>query len=389
MQTGLPTAEFTPRRRLRLWLWLFLIPFAFFLSIATATQDTPVNPDDPAYLRRQYAWFQAQEPARQAQLRRLHNDFQNLIPEDQARLAKVMQGYNAWLAKLPEADRQRVLAVPTAAERLEEVKRLRERDWVESLPKAYRDEYHKLDDDSRRQKVQEWRAEENERREEWAIAQKHWTENPPGRAPAVFVNDRPAVESFVAHLKENLSDAERKTLEDAKAAADDFGHFLWYAFEIVRLSDQHPIFPWKTIGPKEWKDLPEDVRKELMASDKRFRNPKKVAAMPGEGRWPEFAVELTAYCRRNNLKLPPLGDCRKDQMPTDVAQAIDKLEKELKKSESGRADLKALDEAQGKWPEFPRLVTELGRKYKQPVPGWTLPGPPQFWDRLRAGRKVK
>jgi hypothetical protein len=372
---------------MRLGMAFFLFPFSFFLSIATAAHDTPVNPDDPGYLRRQYAWFQAQDPARQQQLRRLHADFQNLLPDEQARLTKVMQGYHAWLAKLPEADRQRVLAAPTAADRLEEVRRLRQRDWVDTLPKVYRDEYARLDDDARRQKVQEWRAEEAERREEWAIAQRHWTDNPPGRTPPVFVNDRPAVEAFVARLKENLSEAERKALDDARAAADDYGHFLWYAFEIVRLSDLHPIFPWKTVGPREWKDLPEEVRKELMA-DRRFR-PKKIGSLPGEGRWPEFAVEITAYCRKNNLKLPPLGDCRKDQMPAEVVGFLDKLERDGRKSDAIRADLKALDEAQGKWPDYPRLVLDLARKYKYPIPGWTLPGPPQFWDRLRAGKRLK
>jgi hypothetical protein len=29
---------------------------------------------------------------------------------------------------------------------------------------------------------------------------------------------------------------------------------------------------------------------------------------------------------------------------------------------------------------------DLAKKYKKPVPGWTLPGPPQVWDRFRAGR---
>ena len=47
---------------------------------ATAAHDTPLNPDDPAYLRRQYAWFQAQDPARQQQLRKLHAEFQQLPP---------------------------------------------------------------------------------------------------------------------------------------------------------------------------------------------------------------------------------------------------------------------------------------------------------------------
>src|SRR3954469_19406451 len=124
----------SPHRR-RVWL---TVAGCVVLVTTLLAADGPVNTDDPAYLRRQYAWFQAQDPARQQQLRKLHNDFQQLPPEDQARLTRVMQAYNAWLAKLPEGDRQRVLTAPSPAERLEEVRRLREREWVESLPRPYR-----------------------------------------------------------------------------------------------------------------------------------------------------------------------------------------------------------------------------------------------------------
>src|SRR4051812_28698524 len=99
------------------WGFRFCIyHFAFIIlaaTAATAAHDVPVNPDDPAYLRRQYAWFQTQEPARQQQLRKLHAEFQNLEPDEQARQTRIMQSYNAWLARLPEADRERVTAAPT------------------------------------------------------------------------------------------------------------------------------------------------------------------------------------------------------------------------------------------------------------------------------------
>ena len=354
-------------------------------AICILAADGPVNPDDPAYLRRQYAWFQAQDPARQQQLRKLHNDFQQFPPEDQARLTKVMQAYNAWLAKLPEADRQRVLAAPSAAERLEEIRRLREREWVESLPRPYRDEYAALDADARRQKVQEWRAEEAERHDEWAVAQKHWADNPPGKIPQVFKNDRPAIETFVAHLRENLSEPERKTLDDARAAMDEYGDYFAYGFEIARLADLHPLLPWSKVGPKEWKDLPDEVKTYLATNDRHFRA-KKLGFPAGEelkevrraqGRWPDFGLELAAYCKKNNLKLPvPLGDCKKDQMPPDVVAFLDKLETQLKRSGDGKADQKALEEAQGKWPEYPRLLVERPGSTNKPSPAGPCPARP-------------
>jgi hypothetical protein len=390
MQKGTQIAGIL-RSRTRPWVTFFLFP-TFFLFSQVLAADGPINPDDPAYLRRQYAWFQTQEPARQQQLRRLHADFLQLTPDEQARLTRVSQAYNAWLFKLPEADRQRILAASSAAERLDEVKRLREREWVESLPKVYRDEYATLDTDARRVRIQEWRTEEGERREEWSLAQKHWADNPPGKIPPVFGADRLGVEAFVTHLRENLSDTERKSVDDARLALDENGVWFGYGFLVVRLADQHPILPWSKIGSRDWRDLPGEVKTYLRTNDRTHFD--KPVDMPREvrraqGRWPEFAVELVAYSKKNNLTLPiPLGDCRKDQMPTELIQFLDKVfEPLLKKSGSeGRADLQALTDAQGKWPEYPKLVMDLARKYKQPVPGWTLPGQPQFWDRLRAAK---
>ena len=351
-------------------------------AICILAADAPLNLDDPAYLRRQYAWFQAQEPARQQLYRKLHAEFQQLPPEEQARLTRVIQTYNAWLAKLPEPDRQRVLAAPSTAERLDVVRRLRDQEWVEAQPKLYRDEYAGLAEPARREKVQEWRAEEADRREEWALAQKQWAENPMGKTPLVFTNDRPALEAFVGQLRENLTEPERKSLDEARAALDDFGAWFGYGFLIVRLAEQHPIFPWTKIGPREWRELPEEAKRMFPRSDL----PKDVRR--AQGRWPEFAAELTAHARRNNLNLPPLGEAKKQQMPTDVVEFLDKvLEPQLRRAgEGGKADRKALADAESKWPEYPRLIMELARKYKQPIPRWTLPGQPQFWERLRAGK---
>jgi hypothetical protein len=354
---------------------------------AAAAHDVPLNPDDPAYLRRQYVWFQAQDPQRQQQLRKLHQDFSGLDEADQVRLTRVLQAYNAWLARLSEADRRRVLEAPSAADRLDVVRQLRERDWVDTLPRPYREEYATLDGAARRQKVQEWRAEAADRRDEWALAQRHWAENqgklPPGFTPEA----RAQVEAFVVHLKENLSDAQRQALDEARAAADEHGYHFWYAREVVRLADLHPILPGK-VGPRDFASLPKEVLTYQVRNDPQFRKkgPATRELRRAQGRWPEFALELTRYCQRNKLTLPvPLGDCRKEDMPREVRDYLTRtLEPQLKRSVEGRADQKALDDAQGKWPEYPRLILELARKYKQPlIPGWTLP---PAWERIRAGK---
>ena len=131
MKKNRPTNAPSIRRR-RLGLRFGIFPFAFCISWATAASDAPFNREEAPYLRRQFVWFQAQEPARQQQLRRLHAEFVDLDSEDQIRLTRVMQAYNAWLGHLPEADRQRILTAPSAAARLDVVKQLREQEWVEA-----------------------------------------------------------------------------------------------------------------------------------------------------------------------------------------------------------------------------------------------------------------
>lgn len=366
------------------------------LSFLFAAQETSLNPEDPDYLRRQHAWFQAQEPSRQKQIVKLHLDFQDLDPDTQARFENVMKQYNTWLSRLPETDRQRVVAASSALARLEVVRQLREQDWVRTLPAPYRAEYAKLEDDARKQRLLEWRAEEAERNEEWSLALRTWDQFVPGKVPQLFMNEgRAQIEEYVRHLKENLLEYERKALDDSKANADDFGNYFGYALELVRLSDAHPILPGKVYA-KDFNSLPEPVREYLIKnSDRHFR--KKGAIAKGEelkelrraeGRWPEFSLELIKYAQKNKLTLPvPLGDCRKEQMPPKIIVFLDeKLEPLLRRSEPGRADLALLVGAQGNWPDYPRTILDLAKKYKLSVPDWTLPGQPQAWERIRLNR---
>jgi len=370
-----------------------LLCIMFGLSFFAAAQESSWNPDDPEYLRRQQAWFLNQETSRQKQLRKLHTEFQALDPESLARYERVLKQYNSWLSRLSDTDRQRVVTASSALARLEIVRQLREQDWLRTLPAPYRAEYARLDGEARKQKVQEWRAEEADRDEDWALALRTWDQFVPGKVPQMFLNEgRVQIEGFVQHLKENLLDHERKALDEARGNADDFGNFFGYALELVRLSDAHPILPGKVFA-KDFNSLPDSVREYLIKSDKHFR--KKGVVLAGEelkelrkslGRWPEFSVELVKYAQKNKLTLPiQLGDCRKEQMPPEVLLFLDKtLEPQLRRSEPGKADLALLNKSQGIWPDYPRMIVDLAKKHRLPVPGWTLPGQPQIWDRIRS-----
>lgn len=378
--------------------WLLLLFAVVGLAHASA-RETPIDPDDKAYLRRQYAWFQSLQAGRQQQLRQLNQEFNALDKDAQTKYVRVLQRYNAWIAKLPEVDRRRLLQADSPKMRLAVVMELKEREWIERLPKTYRDEYAALDDKGKIQRVKEWRVEESDRDEEWALAQKHWQDLQAGRMPPIL-EKKNDLETFVTNLKTHLTEAERKQLDDAKQSADEQGLHVWYAIEIVRLADAHPLLPGH-VGPKSFDTLPDAVKDYLVKNDPRHFGKKKALLAEelkdikrANNRWPDFAVELTKYVNSTNgrLKLPvPLGDCRKDQMPKEVQDFMDRvLEPKLKRQPGGQAQLDALKKAEGSWPEYPKMLVELAKQINEPIPGWTLPGPRQMWDRFRMSKgKVK
>ena len=377
-----------PRRRFE----AFVVLGALIVRL-TAAAD---GPDDPAYLHRQWAWFSAQTPARQQQLRDLDADFRHADAPARAKYTRVLQAYNAWLAKLPESDRRRVADAASAEQRLAIVMDLKEREWVESLPKAYRDEYAKANLKEKVLRVKEWKADEAARDEEWAVAQKNAVDPLAGRLAKLFAGpDRKRVDDFIANLRPALTDSEWRALEDSRTTADDHGQYLGYAFDLARRANQHPLLPGR-VGPKTLGTVPEPNGALVIHH---FRAKKAGPATADEikelnklsGRWPDFALELAKLCQKHSFKLPaPLGDCRKEQMPAEVIAFLNKtLEPKLRETDAGRAQLDAMKKAEGSWPDYPKAIMETARKHNLDIPGWTLPGPPEMWAKFRAGRRLR
>ncbi len=361
----------------------------FFLSVClvVVAGDNLINPDDPAYLRRQFAYFEKLPVERQEQLRILDREFAGLNTKDQERFSKTLQTYNAWLAKLPEPERKRILDAGNSEERLNVVREIRTREYLEGLPKAYRDEYAKLQDPKKQaEKIREWRYEEQQRQDDWDFAKDHFNEWQPGKPLPMFQgNEKQLVEKLVANLDPSLSEVERESLRQRKLIGEVEGHMWWYAREILLLYEAHPLLPGKP-GPKDYKSLPVEVRTYLEANDKTFgagRLPPEVQKV--EGRWPDFALALHKYCETKKLKLPvPLGDCRKDQMPDDIREYLTKvLEPHLNRNDMRKKLLTNLQSLEGKWPEYPKTIMELAKSEKLPIPGWSLPLGPTVWERFR------
>jgi hypothetical protein len=345
--------------------------------------DPTSDPDRVAYLRKQFALFQSLPPARQQQIRELDQQLHTLDEAKQQRLRRVLEEYTDWLSRLSDEDRKRVTSAPGAVERLVAIKELREREWLESLPQAYR-ELHKAAKTygEKADLVMRWRQEEQDREEEWQIAQK--SEIKSEKFSGTFQNPEfhAQIEEFMRNLEPGLMDQERKRLRAAQKAGDE-GNWIHFGRVLVRLSDDHPLLPAATPGPKTYEALP-SADKEKLPRQWAKELPRSLETY--SGRWPDFAVAVAKHAREKKITLPePLGTCRKDQMPAEVQRFIDDtLARTLGKTEAGKRELEHLKQAEGQWPDYPATLMRLAKQEKLPVPGWTLPGKPDWWNVFRA-----
>ena len=135
-------------------------------------------------------------------------------PATQQRLWGVLERYLLWLERLPETDRERVRGAPDKKHRLQIIKEIREREWVDRLPLRLRNELLTIEDTRKRAaRVAEVRREEREIRK--------LVQNPPRPRgftprPARLEQFPPEVRHFVKEqLDPHLGPAEKQQLERA------------------------------------------------------------------------------------------------------------------------------------------------------------------------------
>jgi hypothetical protein len=326
---------------------------------------------DPAHyerLKNDLRWFQSLPPERQAALRKLDQDLQKEDPVLQARLFRVMDRYATWLERLPEADRRRIEAAPTAAERLRIVKELRDKEWVARLPRAKQQELEQVAPDKRAELLESFRKQDRERRLEWERALAEGEERPQAGPPLHLADLPPGVRVYLAN---QLTAREQERLKDAEGQWPAFGQTL------LELAAKHPVtIPGPADGPRRPKDLPPAVRdrlKELGALER-----KRLRAV--EGRWPEYAIVVTRLVRARGQTMPvELGPCHADELPPAVKAYLDKkLLPAL-----GPKEKQLLRAAEGYWPDYPRILVNLAQHHNLSVPGLLPPGPRNFWEKLR------
>jgi hypothetical protein len=378
---------------------LFLLMLGLAAAVpALAVPDPPVDelernrrlldswrtdPEHYARLRRDFKEFWELADDQRERLRRLDRELRATDARTQRRLLGVMERYASWLERLPEGDRQQI-ASADRSERLAVVRAIRDRQYFESLPAKVREELALLPAVERRAQLDRLRGEDRRLRLACVrIAQSRpdpqpaKPPSPTATRPTRLAEFTPDVRYYVENvLWRQIKPEEAEQLKKAEGAA-------WpvLARTILELSDKHPVrLPGPVTGPRRYIDLPAEVLKAMSAKDLLASQRKHLNEQIGK--WPEFAAEYSALARKNGVNLPrQLGPCHPTQFDAPVAQFIDRaLLPKLTQPENEQ-----LRAAEGKWPDYPRLLLELAKKHGLEVPLMHLPGPRELWDQARAG----
>lgn len=99
-----------------------------------------------------------------------------------------------------------------------------------------------------------------------------------------------------------------------------------------------------------------------------------------EGKWPDYAIVVTNVAHRRGIRLPYE---LWPARPGDLSPAVANfLNKKLMPllNDSEKLQLK---NAEAKWPLYPRTVQALAVRHRLQVPWQTLPGPRERWDSYR------
>ena len=313
---------------------------------------------------------------------------------EQQRLFGSLEAYAVWLDRLSDEDRKGVLAATDAATRIGVIRQTRERLWREALPTGRQDQLKMTaTPEEAVQLVGHWKAGENSRAEEWALARRLWDDLNRGQDSRPWPFGQPAlardVDEFVRtafHADMSirtetrfdlppacrLDRGEFLELKNRREAAEAEGYWLLYGACVYRLAERHPYLPPPTTGTPitELQQLPKEVMKRLRS--------KKGAADLGRtrGQWPDFALVVAAAADKEKIDLEePLGPAR----PSEFAPPVRVFVEETLTPRLSSDDAASLGALEGKWPAYPQRLVELARQHDLAVPGVTLPGPPSRW----------
>lgn len=326
--------------------------------------------------------FNRLSPERKEELRQLDRDLQKETSASQARLVRAAERYQQWLERLTPDERRAVEQSPDKKQRLAAIKKIRQKQWIERLPKAAREHLQKAQGTVREEALKDYHRLEKRRQLGWKLALGQW-DDLSRKGPEDRLDKFPKeVQEFVTQaLLPRLSDEQKEQLRRAE------GYWPLYPRTLVELADKSAfrlLLP--PAGPSKLEDLPEDFQKRLRHLrpwDQGKKRPFLLAVRPPD-KWPEFGIFVSETARKHNIPLPhQLGPCAPDEFPAPTKEYIKQTMMNWKNSVLERKEWEYLRGNEGNWPAYPQALFALIRKYNLQVPGVSLPGSPELWDRYR------
>jgi hypothetical protein len=351
-----------------------------------AELDKPDGAERDALL----AAFRDLPPDRLDKIRLLDQQVHALPPQQRVKTLRVLENYAAWLQRLPDADRKRVLAAPSADDRLAAIEDARKSQWMAGLPAAHRAKLANLAIQDRAELVAKLKTEEDTRREAWQTARFSLEVVKSGRQLWPFTEEamKKQVLDFARAAyqldepkKKRLSPPDLARFQEAVERAEKGGEWVWLGKAVYDFS-LAPTARYATLpdaGPKgrmvlDATDIVAGPFRENLL--KRLSN--KVTADAG-GKWPEFALavhrELGKFKFGAKAIDLSLGPAAPGEYKDDVQRFLPVLQ-----AKATPAEWKALREKEGKWPDHPAELMRLARLHDLCVPGAMPPGPPGRWD---------
>jgi hypothetical protein len=341
-------------------------------------------PEALARLRQDALAFLALPPERRKQLIKLDEELRRQDPATQARLLDALDRYAAWLRRLPEKDRRYVEEAADKKQRLRRIREVKERRWLEALPKAQRDDLNKLKDPDRAARIAQLRQQQRQARQDWRTARYYW--DPLVAAPNRAHPDRPTPTGLadladsdhvfvMEYLKPTLSAEEWQKLEKAQGQWPRFPRVL------VELADRHPLALPGPHGPSRFEDLPADLRKHMQVNGEPAPPFKKLPKQ-----WPAFAHQLVESLNKRPKGRPRFPNELWASREIDLSVPVRDFLKERLLKVLSREEAERLAKAEGAWPAYPRTIQELAAAHHLTVPWQTLPGKRERWHGYRLHR---
>jgi len=137
---------------------------------------------DPAWYERMLRdldAFQSLPADQQERMRQLDKQLSAQNAATNKKLMKALERYVNWLEKLPPADRKFIEDASDSKDRLRRIRQVREKQWIQTLPKAIREEIMQAKGAERQALIKKYRQEEKKRRQEWDAAMKRGGAQPP------------------------------------------------------------------------------------------------------------------------------------------------------------------------------------------------------------------